>query len=257
MGRCGVHEFEDLVREASRAPIGTWDFRWLDGRAVEERPTWRYFDRVSERVAEVDSLLELQAGTGAMMSNLPVLPERVAATEGYPPSLELAAPRLRAVGASLVAVSDGHQQLPFRRSSFDLVVSRHPVAVWWAEIARVLRPGGTYFAQHVGPSSLGSLREFLVGSLPESSRRDPKVEMEAAESSGLVVRHLASERPRTAFFDIGAVVYFLRLVPWIVPDFSVDRYRQRLGELHEVIGRRGAFETTASRTLIEAVKPEL
>jgi SAM-dependent methyltransferase len=251
-----VHEFEDLVREASRAPVDAWDFTWLDGRAVEERPTWRYFDRVTERVTDVDSLVELQAGTGAMISNLPVLPRRAVATEGYPSSLAVAAPRLREAGASLVAVSDTDQHLPFRQSSFDLVVSRHPVEVWWAEIARVLRPGGTYFAQHVGPHSLGSMTRFFVGPLPETSRRDPVVEKEAAESVGLVVRHLASERPRTAFFDVGAVVYLLRLVPWIVPNFSVDRYRRRLEELHELIDRQGAFETTASRTLIEVVKPD-
>jgi len=40
------------------------------------------------------------------------------------------------------------------------------------------------------------------------------------------------EHPRTAFFDIGAVVYFLRPVPWIVPGF-----------------------TAASRMLIEATRP--
>lgn len=63
------------------------------------------------------------------------------------------------------------------------------------------------------------------------------------------------ERPRTAFYDIGAVVYFLRLVPWIVPGFTVARYRDALRELHEVIERDGAFETTASRTLVEVARP--
>jgi SAM-dependent methyltransferase len=251
-----VREFEELLSEASSAPVDGWDFSWLEGRAVEERPTWRYFDRVAERAADVESLLEIQAGTGAMVSNLPVRPGRAVATEGYPPSLALAASRVGAAGASLVAVSDSAQQLPLRDSSFELVVSRHPVEVWWPEIARVLRPGGTYFAQHVGPHSLGSLSEFFLGSIEEPSRRDPAVETDEAESSGLVVRQVQSERPNTAFFDVGAVVYFLRLVPWIVPDFTVDRYRDRLRELHELIERQGAFETTASRTLIEAVNPQ-
>ncbi|MFE6820697.1 hypothetical protein [Streptomyces sp. NPDC057675] len=34
------------------------------------------------------------------------------------------------------------------------MTSRHPVTVWWEEIARVLRPGGTYFSQQVGPASV-------------------------------------------------------------------------------------------------------
>jgi hypothetical protein len=44
-------------------------------------------------------------------------------------------------------------------------------------------------------------------------------------------------------------------VPWIVPDFTVDRYREQLRRLHERIERDGTFETTSSRTLIEATKP--
>ncbi len=62
------------------------------------------------------------------------------------------------------------------------------------------------------------------------------------------------ERPGTVFYDIGAVVYFLRLVPWIVPGFTVVGYREPLRELHDLIERTGAFETTASRTLVEATR---
>jgi SAM-dependent methyltransferase len=249
-----VSDFDHLVDEASRAPIEGWDFSWLDGRAIEERPTWHYFDRVAERVVDAGSLLELQAGTGAMISKLPGLPLRSVATEGYPPSLAVAASRLAAARVGLVAVSQTDAQLPLRASSFELVISRHPVQVVWPEIARVLLPGGTYFAQHVGPHSLRSLSEFFLGPLPKTSGRDPGVERAAAESAGLVVLQQRTERPRTAFFDIGAVVYLLRLVPWIVPGFTVDQYRQRLLKLHELIEQHGAFETTASRTLIEAVR---
>ncbi|HEX6425600.1 MAG TPA: hypothetical protein VFZ79_19080, partial [Acidimicrobiales bacterium] len=137
----------------------------------------------------------------------------------------------------------------------ELVISRHPVEVWWGEIARVLRPGGSYLAQHVGPHSLRSLSERLLGPLPDSSSRAPDVERRDAEAAGLVVRRMDVERPRTAFYDIGAVVYFLRLVPWIVPGFTVARYRDALRELHEVIERDRAFETTASRTLVEVARP--
>jgi hypothetical protein len=50
-------------------------------------------------------------------------------------------------------------------------------------------------------------------------------------------------------------VYFLRLVSWIVPGFTVARFRPQLRELHEDIERHGAFETTAGRTLVEATRP--
>jgi hypothetical protein len=63
---------------------------------------------------------------------------------------------------------------------------------------------------------------------------------------------LRVESLRTEFFDIGAVVYFLRKVIWMVPGFTVDQYRDRLRELHQLIEREGPFLARTSRFLIEA-----
>lgn len=247
--------FDELIDDAERAHVGTWDFSWLGGRAIEDRPSRRYFDRAAERAAGVSTLLEVQAGVGAMIGRFPSLPMLSVATEGFPLSVAIAGPRLRGRGVHLVVTSQDDHALPFARDRFDLVLSRHPAEVWWEEIARVLRPGGTYFAQHVAPHSLRSLSELFLGPLPDTSRRDPEVERRAAESAGLLVRTMRVERPRTAFYDIGAVVYFLRLVPWIVPAFTVSKHRETLQQLHQRIERDGPFEITASRTLVEATKP--
>jgi len=248
----GTRTFEALVDEAARAPVGTWDFGWLDGRATEERPSWRFFDLVAARAGRVRSLLDIECGVGHMLADLPSLPPLAVGVEAWPPSRRIAAPRFAARGAHLVAAAAS--ALPLAGNSFDLVTSRHPVAPAWREIARALRPGGTYLAQHVGPHSLRELAEFLRGPLGGSSHRDPESERRAAVDAGLTVRDLRSERTSVVFFDIGAVVYFLRLVVWTVPDFTVARHRARLRDLHEVIVRDGRFETVSSRTLIEAVK---
>jgi hypothetical protein len=50
-------------------------------------------------------------------------------------------------------------------------------------------------------------------------------------------------------------VYFLRLVVWIVPGFSVDAYRAQLLDLHRQIETEGPFVARARRFLIEARKP--
>jgi len=247
-----MSDFDDLLHEAAAAPVGTWDFSWLDGRAIEDRPTWHYFDRVAERAATVGSALEIEAGVGAMIAALPVLPELAVAAEGFASSVALAGPRLRTRGVHLVVVSQTLVGLPLADDVFELVISRHPIEPWWPEIARVLKPGGHYFAQHVGPHSLRTLSEFFLGPLPEASKRDPAFERRAAQDAGLVVQIMDVERPRTAFFDIGAVVYFLRLVPWIVPGFTVAKYRDALRDLDAVIQRDGGFETTSSRILVDA-----
>ena len=197
----------------------------------------------------------MEVGDGQMTADLPSVPALTVGTEGYPPNIATAATRLRSRGAYLVCPDTKGERLPRRSNTFELGTSRHPVTTWWDEIARVLRPGGNYLSQHVGPYSLRDVSDYLMGPRPGGSARNPDAAVAAAERAGLVVTALQAERPRTEFYDIGAFVYFLRVVVWIVPDFSVARYHNRLCSLHEQIVRDGAFATTASRFLIEALKP--
>jgi hypothetical protein len=54
---------------------------------------------------------------------------------------------------------------------------------------------------------------------------------------------------------VGAVVYFLRLVIWTVPGFTVEKFLEQLRAMYDLIERQGKFVTHASRFLIEATKP--
>jgi SAM-dependent methyltransferase len=247
--------FDELVAEAEAAPIRGWDFGWLAGRATEERPSWRYAERVAERAAGAERMLDLECGDGRLLAGLPAWPRLVVGAEGHPPNAVLAARRLGARGGHVVRIGQAVQALPFRPGAFDLVTSRHPVTTWWGEIARVLTAGGTYFSQQVGPHSVGELIEFMLGPQPRASARDPDRARREAEAAGLVVHDLRTEQLRTVFHDVGAVVYFLRLVVWIVPGFTVDRFRDRLLALHDEIGRHGPFVAHATRFLIEARRP--
>src|SRR5438270_610612 len=113
---------------------------------------------------------------------------------------------------------------------------------------------GAFRTQQVGPGSVKELAEALRGPLPRSTARSPERAVAAARDAGLVVVDLREESLRTVFYDVGAVVYFLRLVVWIVPDFSVERHRRQLESLHEVMEAEGSFVTYARRFLIEAPK---
>ena len=253
-GPAARRSFDDLVDEADKAPIHGWDFAWLEGRAEEARPSWGYHRLLASRVARASVVIDLQSGGGELLARLPELPELLVATEGWAPNVTVAARRLRPLGAQVVATHDDRPALPFRDGAADLVSSRHPIATWWGEIARVLSPGGTFFSQQVGPHSVEELTEFFLGPQPPVSKRDPAVAHAGAEAAGLEVVDLLTERLRMFFYDVGAVVYFLRLVIWIVPGFSVDAYRDRLAELHEQIEGDGHFLAYATRFLIEARK---
>ncbi|MER5871215.1 class I SAM-dependent methyltransferase [Streptomyces sp. NPDC002044] len=247
--------FDHLVGEAESVSVDGWDFSWLDGRATEQRPSWGYQRILGERLAGVGSVLDIQTGGGEVLAGAGPLPPLTVATESWPPNIEKATRLLHPLGAAVVADAD-EPPLPFGDGAFELVTSRHPVTVWWDEIARVLRPGGAYLSQQVGPASVFELVEYFLGPQPERVRRGrhPDDAVAAAAGAGLEVVDLRSERLRTEFHDIGAVIYFLRKVIWMVPGFTVGRYRDRLRELHEQIESDGPFVAQTARFLIEARK---
>lgn len=247
--------FEELVAEAGAVSVDGWDFSWLDGRATEQRPSWGYQRTMSQRLAVARAALDVQTGGGEVLAGAAQLPPTMVATESWPPNLAKATRLLHPLGAVVVADAD-EPPLPFAAEAFDLVVSRHPVTVWWDEIARVLRPGGTYLSQQVGPASVFELVEYFLGPQPEEVRRGrhPDDARAAATRAGLDVVDLRFESLRTEFFDIGAVVYFLRKVIWMVPGFTVEAYLPQLRALHEQIEEQGPFVAHTTRYLIEAVK---
>ncbi len=246
--------FEDLLAEAASAPVAGWDFSWFDGRATEERPPWGYSRVLARRMAGASIALDLQTGGGEVLAEIPQPPPTLVATEAWPPNIEVAHRNLQAVGASLVVVPDD-AELPFASRRFDLVVSRHPTVTIWGEIARVLVPGGTYLSQQIGAGSLRELTDFMMGPQPVGERHRLERQVEAAEAVGLTIVTVEPVALRTVFDDVGAVAVFLRKVPWTVPSFSIDRYRDRLADLHAQIQRDGPFVAHAQRFLIEVRRP--
>lgn len=245
--------FDELIAEGESEPTEGWDFSWFDGRATEERPPWGYARLVADRMARASMAADLQTGGGEVLATIPIPPPRLIAVEGWPPNLPVARRNLEPLGALVVQASESGE-LPLASGAFDLVISRHPIIASWAEIARVLEPGGTYLSQEIGPATNRELSEFFMGSLPADDSRSSRRAAEMAAAAGLDVVDRRDASLTVRFFDVGAVVYFLRKVVWTVPDFSVGRYRDRLATMHEYIGRNGSFVSHAQRFLIEAVK---
>jgi SAM-dependent methyltransferase len=145
--------------------------------------------------------------------------------------------------------------LPVGDAAVDLVSARHPTAVRWDEVARTLRPGGRFLCQGVGSGSNRELYEALLGPQPLPDPPAAARAADAARAAGLDVVDLREQAPRVEFGDVGAVVHFLRKVVWTVPDFTVERYRDRLRAAHEAIEREGRFLAHSQRYLIEARRP--
>lgn len=44
-----MRDFEELVAEAVAADVTGWGFDWLEGRASEQRPPWKFTSLLSQR----------------------------------------------------------------------------------------------------------------------------------------------------------------------------------------------------------------
>jgi SAM-dependent methyltransferase len=252
-------EFEQLLEEANNVPTTGWDFSWFEGRATEERPTWAYSQSLIPRIENSRAMLELQTGGGERLaealSEVERRPSTIVATESWSPNAALAKLNLAAYNVSILE-QDDQAVLPFPDNAFDLVCARHPTTTLWDEIGRVLQGGGTFFAQQIGSGTNCELSEFMMGPQPVSEVQNAQHAASLAALAGLEVIDLREESLPVVFFDVGAVVYFLRKVIWTVPDFTVDKYRDRLYAMYEHIQSHGSFQSHARRFLIEARKPK-
>ncbi|MFC5287208.1 methyltransferase domain-containing protein [Actinokineospora guangxiensis] len=240
--------FEQLVAEGESVPTDGWDFSWFAGRATEQRPGWGYAALLADRMSRASAAADLQTGGGEVVATAPRVPRQFA-TETWPPNAALACRRLP--GALVVQVAE-HSPLPFRTASLDLVTSRHPTYTPWPEITRVLRPGGTVLTQQIGHGTNRELSEFFLGPLPppRSTVYDRRRTL-----GDLDVHTLTEATCRVEFFDVAAVIHFLRKVIWTVPDFTVARHHDRLRAMHDHITEHGSFLSHSRRVLVEARKP--
>lgn len=248
---------EDLVAEGATEPVEGWDFSWFEGRATEERPAWGYSGLLRDRLGGAHAVLDVQTGGGEVfagaLQGCTSVPGTVAATESWPPNAVLARRALGPAGGAVVRAADDGG-LPFATATFDLVVSRHPTIAVWPEITRVLAPGGAYLSQHVGAGSNRELTDFMMGPQPVDPGRSPRRAAAQATAAGLSVTDVREQALRVEFFDVGAVVYFLRKVLWTVPGFTPDGYAEQVARMHEHIQANGSFVCHAQRFLIEARK---
>ena len=257
--------FERHLTEASRQPFSGWDFSYLRGRMLEDRPTWDYAEQARRRFPGVATLLDLGTGGGEVLAGLAPLPPRTIATEGYAPNVEIARHCLAPLGVEVAAVEGapdnieiapgaGIGSLPFPDQSFSLVINRHE-SYYPVEVHRVLAPGGMFLTQQVGGAHHQALNRLLGASDKAGTAWNLDFAAAQLAAAGFQISDQREEFPETAFLDIGAVVYYLKAVPWQVPDFTVARYRDRLFTLHARIEAEGSLRIPGHLFYLEAIRP--
>ncbi|MBQ8555275.1 MAG: class I SAM-dependent methyltransferase [Clostridia bacterium] len=240
--------------EEAAAHIHGWDFSHIEGRYAEEDDLpWDYASVICEYLSPDKRLLDIDTGGGEFLLSLGHPHGMTAATENYPPNVALCRETLAPLGIDF-RQADGAGALPFEDAAFDMVINRHG-DFNAREIARVLRPGGVFVTQQVGVENDRELVRLLLGDTPLPF---PEQYLQKAEktftSVGLtVLRGEESFRP-IRFYDVGALVWFARIIEWEFPGFAVDSCLDRLMAAQRVLEEQGCIEGRIHRFLLAAKK---
>lgn len=245
--------FERLVDEALQQKFSGWDFAYVANRMVESQPSWNYRQIVGERIKDANSLLDLDTGGGELLSSLQPLPPVTYATEGFPPNVPIARRCLEPLGIK-VFDTIAHVPLPFEENFFDLVLNRHG-SYLPSELYRILKPGKSFITQQVGGRNCIRFNEVL-GDEVGYTYADWTLEraIRELEESGFTIVDKREEYPLVEFRDIGAIVFFLKVISWQVSDFTVEKYYEKLGAIHNEIQETGRFVATEHRFYLEVQK---
>lgn len=231
-----------------------WDFAHIAARTADQPLPWDYREQVLAALDPHKMVLDMGTGGGEFLLSLSPTPGMTYATEAYPPNIERSRRMLAPHGIEVAAVTDD-AELPFADNRFDLVLNRHE-AYCAKELHRILKPGGQFITQQVGSRNNSDLARFLLGDVPELDRPVFDAESAAADlrAAGLTVLDQREVYPVLTFFDVGALVYFCRIIEWEFPGFTVTRCYDRLCQLQERLERDGRIETQEHRFLLTAYK---
>jgi SAM-dependent methyltransferase len=241
-------------KREEQQPFSGWDFSYLDGRMLEEQPPWSYLSRTAELMRHASSIIDMDAGGGERFLELQKSwPKKVVATEEYPPNFRLATERLSPLGVQVVDVRlTTSDPMPFAADEFDLVLNRHsPFNA--DEVARILAPGGTFLTQQVhGLWAYDLLTAF--DSKPQWPDSTLEKYVPRLKAAGLTMVTAEKWSGRLSFTDVGAIVYYLKAIPWAVPGFSVVTHLDQLLALQRRLESGQGLVFAAGKYLIEARK---
>lgn len=246
------------LKEEEAACITGWDFSHIRGRYQEEdRLPWDYTATIRQYLDPAMRLMDMDTGGGEFLLSLHHPHHLTAATEGYPPNAALCAQRLTPLGIDFRR-ADGADPLPFDNESFDIVINRHgdyrP-----EEVFRVLKNGGYFITQQVGAENDHELVRLLLPK--ETALPFPKQYLTIAadnlQRAGFLLLHGDESFTPIRFYDVGALVWFARIIEWEFPGFNVEGCLDRLYEAQRILEEKGRIEGLAHRYLAVAKKPEL
>ncbi|MFW9825545.1 MAG: class I SAM-dependent methyltransferase [Candidatus Thorarchaeota archaeon] len=219
-----------------------WDFSYMENRIENAPLTWSYLSKILRPVRSSSSLLDMGTGGGEFLSILVPLPQHTCATEAYKPNVSIAKKKLEPLGVKVFYLED-EEKLPFKNNEFDLIINRHEYYNV-KEVYRILNKNGIFITQQVGDQNDNKLRLILTGieRLEDNVEWNLNHAKEELERVGFRIEEGHENITYTRIFDVGAIAFYLTVIPWELPDFSVKKYYQKLVEINEKIKEKGYID---------------
>jgi len=232
-----MNNLYDYLTKEYHAHFSGWDFSYIKGRMIEDKLSWNYKNIVENNIIGKKSLLDMGTGGGEFLCSLSNLPQIVCATEGYKPNFPIAEKRLKEKNILLKLIKN-YSEIPFDNEYFDIVINRHE-SFEIKELKRILKNGGLFITQQVG-----GLNGIDINMAFETKAMDnidwcliKNIEM--FKNAGMEIIEYDENIEKMKFSDIGAVVYYLKCIPWQVKDFSIDNYYKKLEIMNDIIEKNG------------------
>lgn len=242
------------LHEQEIAHIKGWDFSHIRGRYKEEDDLpWDFENIIKSHLNDTDYLLDMETGGGEFLLSFMVNAKHTAAIEGYEQNTKICEDRLLPLGIDFKAC-DGGDILPFEDNYFDIITNRHG-KYNIKEIKRTLKSGGVFLTQQVGAENDRELVELLIGDVeipfPEAYLNIARQEF--ADNGFDIVEEDEVYRP-IEFYDVGALVWFARIIDWEFPGFEVEKYQNNLFKAQEILDKEGVIKGKIHRYYFAAKK---
>lgn len=245
---------KEWLAEEEAAHIHGWDFSHINGRFEEETDLpWDYKNIVKKYLKPEDKLLDIDTGGGEFLLSLGHPCRFISATEAYPPNVLLCEKKLPKLGIDF-RFAEGNGTLPFENEKFDIVINRHG-AYNENEVFRVLKPNGVFVTQQVGSENDKELVELLVP-CAEKVFSNHNLENASArfKQAGFRILEQAEAFRPIKFYDVGALVWFARIIEWEFIGFSVEKHLDNLYKAQNILESNDLIEGRIHRFLLVAKK---
>lgn len=242
--------------EEKQAHIKGWDFSHIYGRYEEEGDLpWDFYKVITQYRKDQMALLDMDTGGGEFLLSLKHPIDRTTAIEGYPPNVAFCKEKLVPLGVTFKE-ADAGGILPFEANSFDIITNRHG-DYQLSEVKRLLKKGGLFLTQQVGSDNDRELIELLdSGDVTDEQRHDLARLVNELKQEGFDIIESGEAFRPIVFYDVGALVWFAKIISWEFPHFSVASRLEQLYRAQEQLEKQGKITGQIHRFYVVAALKE-